>query len=144
MVFTYFVSLIVIVISVFVTLFFKYELERLFRETGDAVAFHICNVIITIMVSITAHAIMTNYIAGNEFELMPTLIILAVIVLPIYLLGHLAFEKYKTVYRKFTPAENGKVMVLNEKYLKKKKRFTKLDNYNAVSKEKGNKKKLKF
>ncbi|WP_436372229.1 hypothetical protein [Cytobacillus sp. BC1816] len=58
------------------------------------------------------------------------------IILPIYILGHLAFEKYKLVYQKYITAESGKVIVLNEKYLKKKKLPSKFKNYNAFSKEK--------
>jgi hypothetical protein len=88
------------------------------------------------MVSLTAHAVMTVYIIGKEVNWILQLVILMVIILPIYILGHFAFEKYKSVYRKYTPVENGKVMVLNEKYIKKKKPFSKFKNYNAVSKEK--------
>ncbi|MFJ5717439.1 hypothetical protein [Neobacillus sp. NPDC093127] len=133
---TYLISIIVIVISVFVTLMIKTELEWLFREKKADVPFHICNVFITLMVSFAAHAVMTVYIIGKEVNWILQLVILMVIILPIYILGHFAFEKYKSVYRKYTPAENGKVMVLNEKYIKKKKPFSKFKNYNAVSKEK--------
>lgn len=114
----------------------KTELEQLFREKNADVPFHICNVLITIMVSLTAHAVMTVYIIGKEVNWILQLVILMVIILPIYILGHFAFEKYKSLYRKYTPVENGKVMVLNEKYIKKKKPFSKFKNYNAVSKEK--------
>ncbi|MFJ5624883.1 hypothetical protein ACIQD3_19680 [Peribacillus loiseleuriae] len=133
---SYFVSLFVIVISVFITLLFKNELERMFQEKKDMVPFHICNVLITLMVSFAAHAVMTIYIIGNEFNLILQLVILMLMILPIYILGHFAFEKYKSVYRKYITAENGKVIVLNEKYLKKKKWFSKFKNYNAISKEK--------
>ncbi|MGE8081245.1 hypothetical protein [Peribacillus loiseleuriae] len=133
---SYFVSLFVIVISVFITLLFKNELERMFQEKKDMLPFHICNVLITLMVSFAAHAVMTIYIIGNEFNLILQLVILMFMILPIYILGHFAFEKYKSVYRKYITAENGKVIVLNEKYLKKKKWFSKFKNYNAISKEK--------
>ncbi|MBS4179578.1 hypothetical protein [Lederbergia citrea] len=133
---TYSVSLFVIVISVFITLFVKYELEQMFREKKDVVPFHICNVVITLMVSCGAHAVMTIYIIGNEFNLILQLVILMFIIIPIYISGHFAFEKYKSVYRKYINADNGKVIVLNEKYLKKKKLPSKLKNYNAISKEK--------
>lgn len=133
---SYFVSLFVIVISVFITLLFKNELERMFQEKKDMVPFHICNMLITLMVSFMAHAVMTIYIIGNEFNLILQLVILMFMILPIYILGHFAFEKYKSVYRKYITAENGKVIVLNEKYLKKKKWFSKFKNYNAISKEK--------
>lgn len=133
---TYLVSLIVIVISVFITLYFKYELERLFGNKKDAVPFHICNVVIILMVSFAAHAVMTNYVFGNEFKLVLPLVINLLMILPIYILGHFAFEKYKSVYRKYMTDEKGKVIVLNERYLKKKKLPSKLKNYNSVFKEK--------
>ncbi|ETI68073.1 hypothetical protein [Neobacillus vireti] len=133
---TYLISLIVIVISVFVTLVFKNELERLFREKRAVAPFHICNVLITLMVSLAGHAVMTVYVVGNEFNLILQLVVHMFMILPIYFLGHLAFEKYKSVYRKYIAAENRKVLVLNEKYIKKKKRLSKLKNYNSISKEK--------
>ncbi|RHW31482.1 hypothetical protein D1B31_21990 [Neobacillus notoginsengisoli] len=131
---TYFVILLVIVVSAFVTLFFKNELERMFQEKNVA-AFHICNVLIVLMVAFGAHTVMTIYMMGSKINLFLQLAILLFMVLPVYVAGHLAFEKYKAVYRKYNTAEDGKVIVLNEKYLKKKKRFTKLKNYNALSKE---------
>lgn len=133
---TYFVSLIVIMISVFVTLFFKNELERMFQEKRDVLPFHICNVLITLMVTVAAHAVMTKYFLNKEFNWYLHLVILLFMIVPIYILGHLGFEKYKSIYRKYNTYENGKVLVLNEKYLKKKKRFTKFKKYNAISKEK--------
>lgn len=133
---TYFVSLFVIVISVFITLFIKNELERMFREKNNMVPFHICNVLITLMVSFAAHAVMTIYIIGNELNWILQLVILMFIILPIYILGHFAFEKYKLVYQKYKTAESGKVIVLNEKYLKKKRWPSKFKNYNDFSREK--------
>ncbi|WP_256816613.1 hypothetical protein [Cytobacillus sp. Bac17] len=133
---TYFVSLFVIVISVFITLFIKNELERMFREKNNMIPFHICNVLITLMVSLAAHAVMTIYIIRNEFNWILQGVILMLIILPIYILGHFAFEKYKLVYQKYITDESGKVIVLNEKYLKKKKWPSKFKNYNAFSKEK--------
>ncbi|MEH7180997.1 hypothetical protein [Neobacillus vireti] len=130
----YFVSLFVIVISVFTTLFVKNELERLFREKS-VLPFHICNVVIILMVSMLAHTVMTKYIIGNEVNWFLQTVILMLIILPIYLLGHFAFEKYKTIYRKYIPTDNRKVVVLNEKYLKKKKPSSRLKNYNSFSKE---------
>lgn len=131
---TYFVTFFVIVISVFVTLFFKYELEQMFQEKKDVTAFHICNLIITLMVSGGAYAVMTIYVMGDDFKLFPNSAILLLIILPIYLLGHFAFERYKSVYEKYRTTENEKVIVLNEKYLKKK-RSAKFKQYNAIAKE---------
>ncbi|MBS4216670.1 hypothetical protein [Neobacillus rhizophilus] len=133
---TYVVSLFMIVISVFTTLYIKSELERVLHEKTDTVPFHICNIVIIIMASLLAHAVMTKYVMGNKIDLMLQIVIHMFMIFPIYILGNIAFEKYKTVYRKYLTTENRKVVVLNEKYLKKKKRFTKLNKYNAVSKEK--------
>ena len=130
----YFVSLFVIVISVFTTLFVKNELERLFQEK-NVLPFHICNIVIILMVSMLAHAVMTIYIIGNEFNWVLQFVILMFIILPIYICGHFAFENYKTIYRKYIPTENRKVVVLNEKYLKKKKLSSKFNDYNSFSKK---------
>lgn len=132
---TYFVSLIFIVISVFISLIFKNELEQMFRGGKEWFAFHICNVLITLMVAFAAQAVLTTYLLGQKFHFIRDLLILIAIILPIYILGFFSFEKYKSVYRKFSAAENGKVLVLNEKYLKKKKRFKNLKHYNAMSRE---------
>jgi amino acid transporter len=131
---TYFVSLFVIVISVFTTLFVKNELERLFREK-DVLPLHICNIIIILMISMAAHSIMAIYIIGIEFDWILQLIIHMFIIIPIYILGHIAFEKYKSIYRIYIPTENRKVVVLNEKYLKKKKLSSKFNDYNSFSKK---------
>lgn len=128
---TYFVSFIFIVISVFITLTFKNELERMFREEKEVFVFHIFNVLITLTVAFASQAVITIYVVGHEFHFIKTALILLAITLPIYILGHLAFEKYKTVYRKYAATENGKVLVLNDKYVKKKKWFKNLKHYNA-------------
>ncbi|MFC4800418.1 hypothetical protein ACFPA1_13825 [Neobacillus sp. GCM10023253] len=133
---TYFVSLFVIVISVFTTLYIKSELERVLHEKTDTVPFHICNIVIILMASLLAHAVMAKYVIGTEFDVILQLVIHVCMILPIYILGHFGIEKYKSIYRKYMTTEHRKVVVLNEKYLKKKKRFTKLNNYNAISKEK--------
>ena len=131
----YFVSLIFIVISVFISLIFKDELERMFLGGKEWFAFHICNVLITLMVAFAYQAVMKIYILGHEFHFIQDVLILVAITLPIYILGHFAFEKYKTTYRKYAATEQGKVLVLNDKYLKKKKWFKNLKHYNAMSRE---------
>lgn len=133
--FSYFVSLIFIVISVFISLVFKNELEKMFLKGKEVFAFHICNVLITLMVAFASHAVMTIYILEDKFYVIRELFILMAVIAPVYLIGHLAFEKYKELYRKYAPTEQGKVLVLNEKYIKKKKLFKNLKNYNAMSKE---------
>lgn len=128
---TYFVSLVFIVISVFISLVFKNELEQMFRVEEEVFIFHIFNVIITVMVAFASQAVMTIYLFGHKFHLLREIFILIAIILPVYIFGHLAFEKYKSVYRKYAATEQGKVLVLNEKYLKKKKWFKNLKHYNA-------------
>lgn len=131
----FFISLIFTVISVFISLIFKNELERMFLRGKEFFPFHICNLLIILMVAFVSQAVMTRYVFEQPFHILRDTLILVAIILPVYISGHLAFEKYKFVYRKFSAAENGKVLVLNEKYLKKKKRFKNLKHYNAISKE---------
>ena len=132
---SYFVSLIAIVISVFITLFFKNELEQMFEEKKAVVPFHICNVLIILMVSMAVYAVMTVYVFGHTFNFLLQLVIFIFIILPIYLFGNFAFEKYKSTYRKYRTTENKKVIVLNEKYLKRKKRLSKFKKYNSFFRE---------
>ncbi|MEH7226604.1 hypothetical protein V7112_22640 [Bacillus sp. JJ1566] len=120
--FTYIVTLIAIGISVFITLFFKVELERMFREKTSVIPFHICNVLIVLMVSFAFHAVFTIYIFENELNLLLQMLINLIIILPIYMVGNNIIEKNKFKFRKYRPADDGKVLVINEKYLQKKKR----------------------
>lgn len=129
----FFISLIFIVISAFISLVFKNELERMFLRGKEFFPFHICNLLIIFMVAFASQAVMTRYVFGQQFHIIRDTLILLAILLPVYLSVHLALEKYKSVYRKFSAAENGKVLILNEKYLKKKKRFKSLKHYNALS-----------
>lgn len=129
----FFISLIFIVISAFISLVFKNELERMFLRGKEFFPFHICNLLIILMVAFASQAVMARYVFGQQFHILRDTLILLAIILPVYLSVHLAFEKYKSVYRKFSAAENGKVLILNDKYLKKKKRFKNLKHYNALS-----------
>ncbi|MBS4209537.1 hypothetical protein [Bacillus sp. FJAT-50079] len=131
---TYFFTFVVIVISVFITLLFKYELEQMFREKESVGVFHLANLVFTFMVSIGAFAVLTIYVTGKEFKLFQHAAILLFIILPIYLLGHIAFEKYKFNYQRYRTTENEKVVVLNQKFLQKK-RSAKFKVYNAAAKE---------
>jgi hypothetical protein len=117
---SYLISITVIVISVLVTLYFKSELERMFREKKSVIAFHICNVLIILMLSFAAHTVTTYYIIGNELKLARHLLMLLFMVLPIYVLAHFTFEEYKYNNRKYTPTEDGKVLIINQKYLRRK------------------------
>jgi len=121
-VFTYIVTLLAIGISVFISLFFKAELERMFREKTSVIAFHICNVLIVLMVSFAFHVVFTIYIFDQELNLLLQMFINLFMIMPIYIVGNILFEKNKFKFRKYKPAENGKVLVINEKYLQKKKR----------------------
>ncbi|MFS0820686.1 hypothetical protein [Bacillus sp. 1P02SD] len=121
-VFTYIVTLIAIGISVFISLFFKAELERMFREKTSVIAFHICNILIVLMVSFAFYAVFTIYIFEKDLNLLLQMLINLFIILPIYIIGNILFEKNKFKFRKYRPAEDGKVLVINEKYLQKKKR----------------------
>ena len=132
---SYFVSLIAIVISVFITLFFKNELEQMFEEKKAVVPFHICNVLIILMVSMAVYAVMTVYVFGHTFNFLLQLFIFILIILPIYLFGNFVYEQYKLTYRKYRTTENKKVIVLNEKYLKRKRRLSKLKKYNSFFRE---------
>lgn len=132
---SYFVSLIAIVISVFITLFFKNELEKMFEEKKTVVPFHLCNMLIILMVSIGVYAVMTVYVFGQNFNFLLQLVIFIFIIFPIYLFGNAAFEKYKLTYRKYITTEDEKVIVLNEKYLKRKNRLSKFKKYNSFFKE---------
>jgi hypothetical protein len=132
---SYFFSLIALVISVFITLFFKNELEQMFEEKKAVVPFHICNVLIILMVSMAVYAVMTVYVFGHTFNFLLQLVIFILIILPIYLFGNFVFEKYKLTYRKYRTTENKKVIVLNEKYLKRKRRLSKLKKYNSFFRE---------
>lgn len=117
---SYLFTLSVILISVLVTLYFKSELERMFREKKAVLAFHVCNVVIILMVAFVTHAVTTIYLLGNELRLVRHLIFLVLLILLVYVIGHFAFEKYKVINRKYFPANNGKVLIINDKYLKKK------------------------
>ncbi|OCA88326.1 hypothetical protein A8F94_07975 [Bacillus sp. FJAT-27225] len=132
---TYFITAIFCGVSVVVTLFFKNELERMLTEGKPEFIFHICNIIIIMMVAFTSQAMITIYILGEDYHYIQQTIILFFIVLALYIPGHFAFEKYKFIYRKYESADDGKVLILNEKYLKKKKRFQKLKHYNAWAEE---------
>ncbi|WP_053365885.1 hypothetical protein [Bacillus sp. FJAT-27245] len=116
---TYMASFVVIVISVFISLYFKSELERMFRESKDVFAFHVCNVLIVLMASFAVHAV-TDYLLQTGINYLLQMGILLAIIIPVYIAGHFAYEKYKFINRKYLKAENGKVLIINEKYLRRR------------------------
>ncbi|SEN02497.1 hypothetical protein SAMN05192533_10886 [Mesobacillus persicus] len=117
---TYLFSLIAIMVAVLVTIHFKYELERMFRETKEVVAFHICNVMIVLMTAYIVHAVTTIYIFGKEFNYLLPIFILLLMILPTYIIGHNLYKKYRFMNRKYSVLENGKVLLINEKYLRRR------------------------
>lgn len=94
----------------------------MFREKSSVIAFHICNVLIVLMVSFAFHVVFSIYIFNRNLNLLLQMVINLLIILPIYIVGNNIFEKNKYFFRKYRPAEDGKVLVLNEKYLQKRKR----------------------
>ncbi len=131
---TYAFTLIVTIISVFVTLLIKFELDQLFRDPKASIPFHICNVMITMMVAFSVNLVMTVYVFEDEFQVIQQLLILLTITLPVYFSGNILLKKYQAANRKYYTTADGKVYILNEKYLRKKKRFSKFKKYHAFSK----------
>lgn len=117
---SYFVSLVVIFVCVFITLLYKYELERLFHQKKEVFVFHICNIMIILLSSFTAHAVMVIYVFKSEIDLFLQLGILLLIILVIYVIANFAYKKYLMMNRKYTISENEKVLIINEKYLRRK------------------------
>lgn len=144
---TYLVSLLFVGFTVFFTKYFQAELQRTLREKGNVLVFHICNVVIILMVSFTAHLVLGIYVFGNDAYLYLQLVVLFLLTLPIYLIGSRAYEKYQWRNRKYTPTDDEKVLVLNEKYLQKKRSFFEspmIKNYNSVFNEERPRKRKKY
>ena len=132
---SFFISLIAIVLSVFITMFFKNELEQMFEEKKVVVPFHICNLLIISMVSMAVFLGLMVNVLGHHINFLQQLAIFIFMILPIYLSGNLAFEQYKSTYCKYMITEDKKVIILNEKYLKRKKRLSKFKKYNSFYSE---------
>mgnify|MGYP001263488919 FL=1 len=128
-------TLIVIVISVFITLVIKSELDKMFRDKKASIPFHICNVIATLILAYSLKFVMTVYVFKKEFHIIPQYFILLGIILPIYLFVNYLFKKHQWTYRKYSATEDGKIIILNEKYLQKRKTHSKYKNYNSKSKD---------
>ena len=135
---SFFISLITIVISVFITMFFKNELEQMFEEKKAVVPFHICNLLIITMVSMAVFVVLMVNVLGHHISFLQQLAIFIFMILPIYLSGNLAFEQYKSPYCKYMITEDKKVIILNEKYLKRKKRLSKFKKYYSFYSEENN------
>ena len=135
---SFFISLITIVLLVFITMFFKYELEQMFEEKKVVVPFHICNLLIISIVSMAVFVGLMVNVLGHHINFLQQLTIFIFMILPIYFSGNLAFEQYKSPYCKYMITEDKKVIILNEKYLKRKKRLSKFKNYNSFYSEENN------
>ena len=118
-------TLIVIVISVFITLVIKSELVKKVRDIKASMPF----------LAYSLKFVMTVYVFKKEFHIIPQYFILLGIILPIYLFGNYLFKKHQWTYRKYSATEDGKIIILNEKYLQKRKTHSKYKNYNSKSKD---------
>jgi hypothetical protein len=128
---SFFISLITIVLLVFITMFFKYELEQMFEGKKVVVPFHICNLLIISIVSVAVFMGLMVNVLGHHINFLQQLTIFIFMILPIYFSGNLAFEQYKSTYCKYMITEDKKVIILNEKYLKRKNRLSKFKKYNS-------------
>ncbi|EKN62913.1 hypothetical protein P9E76_19600 [Schinkia azotoformans] len=120
LVLTYMVNVVVIAMSIFFLLYFGSERKRKFEEKNAMASFHICNVLFIIMTSSAAHVVMTVYIIEDMSKIIFQIAFLLFITLSLYLLGNIVFEHYKFMLKRYVKAENGKVLVLNKAYLKRK------------------------
>ena len=121
---SFFISLITIVLLVFITIFFKNELEQMFEKKKAVVPFHIFNLLIITMASIAVFMGLMVNVLGHHINILQQLTIFIFMILPIYFSGNLAYEQYKSSYRKYMITEDRKVIILNEKYLKRKNRLS--------------------
>lgn len=123
-------------ISVFIALVFKMELEKMFEKGKSTMLFHICNLLIILPVAMSAYSVLALYVFEQKLYFIRQLFIILFMTLPIYLLINAAFEKYKATHQKYMTSENKKVIVLNEKYLKGKRRTSKFKKYNSFFEKK--------
>ena len=110
----------------------------MFEEKKAVVPFHICNLLIISMVSMAVYVVMMVHVSGHHFSFLQQLAIFIFIILPVYLSGNLAFEQHKSTYCKYMITEDKKVIILNEKYLKRKKRLSKFKKYYSFYSEENN------
>ena len=135
---SFLISLITIVTSVFITIFFKNELVQMFEEKKAVIPFHICNLLIILMVSMAVFMGLMVNVLGHHINFLQQLTIFIFMILPIYVSGNLAFEQNKSPYCKYMLTEDKKVIILNEKYLKRKNRLSKFKNYYSFNSEENN------
>lgn len=109
-----------IAVFVFLLLYFSAERKRKFEEKRAIVAFHIWNVLFILMTSSVAHVVMTIYYFEDTSKIILQAVLLLSTTLSFYLLGNIVFEHYKFMLKKYIKDEDGKVLVLNKEYLKRK------------------------
>jgi hypothetical protein len=109
-----------IVVSVFLSLYFGSDRKRKLEEKKAIVAFHTCNMLFIFMTSSVAHVVMTIFFIEDKGNILFQLAILLFTTLPFYILGNVVLEHYKFIVKKYVKAENGKVLILNKEYLKRK------------------------
>ena len=117
-------SLIVIMISVFLTLIAKSELDKMFRDKKAEIPFHVCNVITIVVLAYCIKFVLMVFIFEERFLVFFEYLILLGITLPIYLYGNHLYNRFQMNNRKYEAIENGKIIVLNEKYLQRKRQLT--------------------
>lgn len=116
----YMVNVFMIVLSVFLSLYFSSERKRKFEEKKAIVVFHICNLLFILLPSSMFYVVMTiNFIEDKDKIILQSVLLLFT-TLAFYILGNIVIEHYKFMVRKYVKAENGKVLILNKEYLKRK------------------------
>lgn len=129
-----FLALLVIIISVFLTLIAKAELDKMFRDKKAEIPFHICNIIATVVLAYCIKFVMMVFVFKEAFHILLEYFILLGLTLPIYLFGNHVFIKYQLNNRKYETTDDGKIIILNEKYLQRKKPPGKMNRHSPRSK----------
>lgn len=140
--FTYFVTLLIILMSTTITMLFKFELERMFGAKKSEIPFHFANLAFILMSTAGVHAMMTIYVNKNDYHIWLSLSLITLVILPFYLLANKIFNKYKEVYKPYS-ATDEKVITLNEKYLTRKQLPRRVRIYNARAKDENTLRKYK-
>lgn len=120
LVLTYTVTVFIIAAFVFLSLYFNPERKRKYKEKKAIATFHLCNMLFIFIPSFLAYMLMTIYIIEDMSKIAYQVPVLLFTALSFYTLGNIVIEHYKYMLRKYESAENGKVLILNKEYLKRK------------------------